>query len=306
LSRGGFVSGHSPVIVLGFYRGGTTLLQRALNCFRNLVVWGEHAGFLKDFARAYAAITTSELRKVDPAAYAAFDTYAHRFVPWANRFDPETFLAWQRNAVANLFSLDPNARWGFKEIRYNDLGTLEYLAKLFPGVRFLFLTRNPEKILISRLLVRWENRFDSQDEIDAYCADFEDEWQTALAATRQLHKEHSNLMFVSHEELVERRRFPDGFCQFLGLDPDSLDRRLLNATLDARAGSSFGDFRNRKLTNKHVSTRVTCVREFVAASPVFNPISMPMASAPDVALRQERQDNLLPSQSGLRWHPPPN
>jgi hypothetical protein len=279
------VSDDSPVIVLGFYRGGTTLLQRALNCFRGLVVWGEHAGFLKDLARSYAAIGGSELKKVDTSSYSTFTTFAGRFVPWANGFDDQAFLSWQRRSIATLFTVDASTRWGFKEIRYNDIETLLYLTKLFPGARFLFLTRNPQDILVSRLLVRWETRFDHPEEIEACCMDFEREWQTALGAAHQLRSEQRNLMFVSHEDLVAQRRFPEGFCEFLRLDPASLDTRLLNATLDRRAGSSFGDFRNRSLGGKQVSARVDHVRRFVAASQVL--ATGPAATAPPPAVGRE-------------------
>lgn len=299
------MSDHAPVVVLGFYRGGTTLLQRALNCFRGLVVWGEHAGFLKDCAKAYAAVNTSHLKKVDATGYSAFNAYAGRFVPWANGFDAQAFLTWQRASIAALFAVDSGVRWGFKEIRYNDIETLRYLSALFPDARFLFVTRNPEDILISRLLVRWEGRFDDPKEIEVYCSDFEEEWQSALASAEKLRSEHGNLKFVSHEELVMQRRFPAGLCEFLGLDPGSLDKRLLDATLDRRAGSSFGDFRNRNLTGRQVSARVNCVRQFVAASRMLRP-TLASGAPPPGELPEARDDRRIAAQGRKRWLQQPN
>lgn len=260
---------NSPVFVLGFHRGGTTLLQRLLNCFSDLVIWGEHSGFLRDFAKAYDAIRTAAVKKVDAADYATFNTYARRFIPWANGFDAHEFLAWQRSSVQRLFDIPNAVRWGFKEIRYNDLEMMRYLTALYPGCRILFLTRNPEDILVSRLLVRWETRFGEPAGIERCCREFETEWQTALAAAEHLQRTTQNLMFIRHETLLQQRRLPAGLCEFLDLDPRSLNQKLFEAALATRTGSSFGDVRNRRLPGHEVALRISCVREFTANSTVF-------------------------------------
>ncbi len=263
------VADTAPLFILGFYRGGTTLLQRMLNCFEDLAIWGEHSGFLRDFARAYGSIRSSEVRKVNVADYASFSTYVGRFVNWANGFDADGFLAWQRSSIARLFDCPPGLRWGFKEIRYNDSEMMRYLTDLYPDCRILFLTRNPADILVSRMLVRWEYRFKDPAEIQDYCREFEAEWQAALAAAREMQQTSRNLAFISYETLVEERHIPQGLLDFLEVDRRTLNQTLFRTALNRRVGSSFGDVRNRRLTGREVALRVSSVREFVANSVVL-------------------------------------
>lgn len=260
------VADAAPIFVLGFYRGGTTLLQRLLNCFQGLAIWGEHSGFLREFARAYCSIRSSELQKVNVTDYAHFNGYARRFVSWANGFDANEFLAWQRSSVQQLFGTPPDVRWGFKEIRYNDHEMMLYLTALYPGCRILFLTRSPEDILVSRVLVRWETRFHETAEITRLCETFETEWHTGLDAARRVQESNHNLAFVGYEALLQQRCFAPELLEFLKLDPRKLNRTLFETTLEARAGSSFGDMRNRHLTGKEVALRIGCVKDFVADS----------------------------------------
>lgn len=267
------VTATAPLFVLGFYRGGTTFLQRMLNCFEDLAIWGEHSGFLRDFARAYGSIRTSAVQKVNVADYANFSIYAGRFVSWANGFDADGFLAWQRSSIARLFDCPPGLRWGFKEIRYNDTEMMQYLTALYPDCRILFLTRNPADILISRMLVRWESRFKDPAEIEGYCREFEAEWQVALAAAREMQCTSSNLAFVSYESLVEDQHIPSDLLDFLQVDSRTLNQSLYRRTLQSRAGSSFGDVRNRRLTGREVALRVSSVRDFVASSVVLGSLT---------------------------------
>lgn len=263
------VADTAPLFILGFYRGGTTLLQRMLNCFEDLAIWGEHSGFLRDFARAYGSIRSSELRKVNSADYADFSTYVGRFVSWANGFDADGFLAWQRSSIARLFDCPPGLRWGFKEIRYNDSEMMRYLTVLYPDCRILFLTRRPADILVSRMLVRWETRFGDPTEIEDYCREFEAEWQVAMAAAREMQRTSRNLAFISYETLLEERYLPSRLLDFLEVDRRTLNQSLFRRALHSRVGSSFGDVRNRRLTGREVALRVRSVRDFVAGSVVL-------------------------------------
>ena len=48
-----------PIFLLGSGRSGTTLLQKILNSADDVMIWGEHGGFLKKVANAYFHHTES-------------------------------------------------------------------------------------------------------------------------------------------------------------------------------------------------------------------------------------------------------
>ena len=56
-----------PIFLLGSGRSGTTLLQKILNSADDVMIWGEHGGFLKPIARAYFDHT--EKPKVNQAIF---------------------------------------------------------------------------------------------------------------------------------------------------------------------------------------------------------------------------------------------
>jgi len=43
----------SPIFLLGTGRSGTTLLQRIINSAEDVIIWGEHGGFLSQVSEAY-------------------------------------------------------------------------------------------------------------------------------------------------------------------------------------------------------------------------------------------------------------
>src|SRR5262249_17333128 len=45
-----------PIFVLSSGRSGSTLVQRILNSYPDITIWGEHGGFLKETAEAFFRI----------------------------------------------------------------------------------------------------------------------------------------------------------------------------------------------------------------------------------------------------------
>lgn len=74
-------------------------------------------------------------------------------IEWANPYSAEDFGNLARAFISNYFSskLKPHQSWGFKEIRYNNLPTLNAIRKLFPDGRFVFNTRDLKDVVRSKL-----------------------------------------------------------------------------------------------------------------------------------------------------------
>jgi hypothetical protein len=144
----------SPLFVLGGHRGGTTLLQRLLNSYDDVAVWGEHEGVLTPIAEAYFRGAESAALFRNVRAPGASDPRAE-WQAWMSAVDREEWDASFRRFVTSLF-LPADAtgirHWGFKEIRYGTTPgdrAIELLARLFPEARVGFIVRNPFNMLAS-------------------------------------------------------------------------------------------------------------------------------------------------------------
>ena len=148
--------GPRPLFVLGGHRGGTTLLQRVLNSYDDVAVFGEHEGALTPIADAYfrGAESTQMFavaeRASDPKTDPRTDWQA-----WMSAVDRATWDASFRALVTSLFvpaHADGLRHWGFKEIRYGTTPgdrAFDLLATLFPDARVAFIVRNPFNMLAS-------------------------------------------------------------------------------------------------------------------------------------------------------------
>ncbi len=151
-----------PVFIITTGRSGSTLLLRYLNCAEGLVVWGEHAGVLRELAEAYGRLTGQETSAfVEAARPWVADLKAKRAVlcpldqmtiEWVNGFDPAAIRGAFRRMLLDLFTvgLPETTRWGFKEIHYG-CREMNVLRQLFAEPRFIMLVRQPAAILQSKL-----------------------------------------------------------------------------------------------------------------------------------------------------------
>jgi Sulfotransferase family len=152
-----------PVFVLTAHRSGGTALARGLNRHPDLMVWGEHAGFINKLAELdevighYPPLTR-------PLDQSQLDEHVRRdkfdpgaFDPWRNPFEQADWRDWCRRFIEATFrrGLHPGQRWGFKEVRYHTLATARFLATLFPDASFVILRRELAPLLLSNLLTPW-------------------------------------------------------------------------------------------------------------------------------------------------------
>jgi hypothetical protein len=159
----GLPAADRPIFVFAQHRGGGTLMLRLLNCHPELVIWGEHGGFINHLAeadlvlRSYGALLgprpEDEFARFLASDAAGLADYA----PWLSPLTVEDFPTWCRNMIRELFTrrLRPDQRWGFKEIRYHRPLVANFLARLFPGGQFILLTRDPIELCVSNILIYW-------------------------------------------------------------------------------------------------------------------------------------------------------
>ncbi len=161
-----------PIFLIACGRSGSTWLQKIINTHPNIVLWGEHAGFINSLADSYYVVAN----RPQILEYDAYNKerelllnklYNDDFNPaWTNVFTKESFLEAYRQMFLQLFvsNIEENIRWGFKEIRYCNVETLHFLRVLFPKAQFIFLKRDIFDVCKSQLLSFYADTIKSLDE----------------------------------------------------------------------------------------------------------------------------------------------
>lgn len=157
-----------PIFLLGTGRCGSTLLQKILNSVENVVIYGEHGGFLEQVAAAYFVnledkmidkyIMSQNVAGKDPISVSKALKNPQLWSAWTNWYNQETVKNNFRDFIESFFNPCPREQkvhWGFKEIRYGlDDRVLEMLADLYPDGRFVFIVRHPVDVIASKISAR--------------------------------------------------------------------------------------------------------------------------------------------------------
>jgi hypothetical protein len=153
------------LFILSSGRSGSTLLQRVLNTYDDVTIWGEHAGFLAPTAEAYFRLIEnpgsreflfpgSAGRPIENLAQLAERKDPRQWQAWVNSFTPDDAATFFRRHVESFLKLplmDDGHVWGFKEIRYGRGDrVIEFLATLYPRAVFVFLGRHALSTLASQ------------------------------------------------------------------------------------------------------------------------------------------------------------
>lgn len=151
-----------PVFVLSTGRSGSTLVQRLLNCHKDLVVWGEHHGFLQGIAEALTQmadpnnILYPKTPEENEGPQLLLPTLQNpgKQLEWSNPWSLAEFKVQARSFIESYFAsrLEPGQRWGFKEIRYNKLSVMRGLRNLYPDGRFVFVKRGTVEVVRSKVM----------------------------------------------------------------------------------------------------------------------------------------------------------
>ena len=139
-----------PIFIVEPARSGTTMLQRLLNSFDGVYITGEHHGALTPLLGSYKKMLQSKKLKTP------MDEFKNpKFNPCWERLNSDGEIKeTYKELLKKLFNpkMKP-IRWGFKEIaeRYPDEQLYDDLISFFPNARFLFIVRNIEDVLGSRV-----------------------------------------------------------------------------------------------------------------------------------------------------------
>lgn len=209
----------APVVMLGSGRCGSTLLQRILNSSPEITVWGEHGGFLKGIANAYATLAKNEfVRKNLENSYSLHNQLVGEFndsgksINWVNPFNQETVRDSFRTLLMDLFASGLNAQkvhWGFKEILYGKQDrVVEMWDDLFPDTRYVFSIREPYSVIKS-MLIAWHRHRVLRDDwigLETVAVNCAQRWASAGNGMLQwLALVNGRSLLVRYEDLIERK-----------------------------------------------------------------------------------------------------
>ena len=228
-----------PLFVLGFHRGGTTFVQRALNCSRHIHIWGEHGGILRFYRQAFDTFNAIPKRKVDARALKAKGRQVNAWSAMENALDADQYRDEVRRHLSAMFAVPDKRRWGFKEIHYHGVEDIRFLNTLFPDCRIALLHRDPVDMFLSHYFVHWSGAERGRGH-EIASRSFVSDYRDTMAAFRQAEREYAN---VSTFDVADIGAGVQGFMKladFAGLAQDGFDGSALEDVIATRVGSSFG------------------------------------------------------------------
>lgn len=163
----------SPVFLFSAgWRTGSTLLQRMLTASNEILIWGEPGGSLDCFADAaerYVQMLGSWKRRFEHgrggSGAQAFEQFSNttpnkRHQVWIGCMAPPIEVIYagfqgMMNSIYRQAAADLGyQRWGIKEVR-SGIKIANFLRKLYPEAKFVFLVRNPFDCLLSIKRHKW-------------------------------------------------------------------------------------------------------------------------------------------------------
>jgi hypothetical protein len=221
-------------------RSGSTFLQRLLNTHPEIVLFGEHEGFLSGLRSAYdclaaprtVALIETGRPRLDAilGAKPVTDAPGGWSIEWTNAMRPADVGPAFGRFVEHLI-YPPGVRsashryWGFKEIRYG-AQELRFLQTIFPEGRVLMLARDPLAVYRSQCRLEWSREAGAEQA----AADFHRAFSSLADAWDAL-KEPSGAggrtQLVCYERLVaDPLAHLDRIARWLGIAPFDQEKVL--------------------------------------------------------------------------------
>lgn len=246
----------APVFVISTGRTGSTLVQRLLNCHRELVIWGEHCGFLNGLTETYQLVVESQQKFIPlspsansgPSQLTPTFSQPHARIEWANPWSVAEFKQRLKSFIRGYFGahLEHGQRWGFKEIRYNSLATLNMLSSLFPKGKFVFVKREPEEVIRSKILA-WvrKTEWDEMSELErtGFIGQLRDEVLDHYSVYDAFMEQNEGVgVVLKYEDLVASPYdLIDSTLEFLGLERGLFDFHTCDQVLNGEVSTTPKD-----------------------------------------------------------------
>ena len=247
-----------PTVVVGMPRSGSTFLSHVMSCLDDWYVFDDLYFYqqVRSF-KINGPLTEKQLRAlvhnlgwtvrarvrwednpefkpqctwedVDRMCEAVLETYKGRQVLWHDLMEE-----W----LTRLARHHGCTRWGYKTPQ--DFMHMDELADVFPGIRFIFVMRDPRKMMASFKFVRREDGFRGQYHPVVYAR----YWKMAFEAYERFARGgKAPILVVRFEQLVAD---PDGEAERLA---EFLGTTYRPRVAEHSANTSFGGGRRKTLT----------------------------------------------------------
>jgi len=240
-----FISGlkeprQDPIIIAGFPRSGTTLVQANLATQENIVSFPE----THFFERVYRVVGRNEeistkslggvIKCINRRSVLSIDA-ENAIFHLAKKGELTKKFLFEIVVMDNLRSQVPLAylsekKW-LEKTPYNE-HFFEIFHKYYPNAKFIYVVRNPEKCILSkrRYMMQW-NRNAGFKPVEVYAED----WQKSLTLAEQFKSNKpEKLIIVKFEQFIKNTEEMMGsICDFLGIkfEPEYLQSRQAVAKL---------------------------------------------------------------------------
>jgi hypothetical protein len=233
---------HRQLFLLGSGRSGTTLIQRIFNSFDDVILWGEHSGFLEELSAVYFQIKNcpsmheysySQLAPEDCENHWEYYKNPKRWQAWNNWFGPDDLKKQFRELVEGIFNPEHMGKtrvWGFKEIRYGENPkVIEFLSELYPDAQFLIVARDGLNVIESQL-VTFHQGTSNYPRIKRIIQlpiliKIARKWAKMNSTFIQLQKNHPNCKLMKYENFIADNSIMDDVT-------DKLDLKMTDTQFD--------------------------------------------------------------------------
>jgi hypothetical protein len=262
--------GPRPIFLFTMHRGGGTLLQRVVNASRDVLIWGEHGGFINKMAETDALLSHFDnvCRSIEDRHLADFisNRDPEVFDPWTNPLERSAYRTYAKDFIRTTFStgLADNQRWGFKEVRYHSLRTARFLTDLFPWSRIVVLRRNLTAVVVSTVCAPWSlERLKHVGTIDVWDVIRDVAYAVAVFAYADdaiIRELPNHAISIAVENLKDEVARMFDFLQLRMPDVTDILYRRIGGTEEAARLGLFGSYELLEMAENAVASAVDQVR----------------------------------------------